>query len=695
VKILNKLDTTKGIALVGFLVVLAILVGVVSSGTMFGPVFYGIAAAGLVFQLFLVFRGTGRRIHTVKLQNERLEKELELAKGLLQTVEHASNANVKNAESLMGSVRTINNIAGSVSKARAVQAGMQNVVNEISNVVLTHSGAAPKKRVSPATPEPALPATPKGSESSQQESRESSFGKEWQLKKNLILPYAAKLENDQFFRAQVPLLSQLRAAVILDPFSWGSIAPELDARPVTPTNWFEVFEEFQPEVFLCESAWQGVPGESKPWKARVYGSKNFSYENRAELFAILEYCEQHYIPTIFWNKEDPTHFTDRVNDFVDTAKRFDYIFTTAAEMVPNYVERTGKNNAACMPFAVQPRIFNALDRARQGETDDVIFAGSWYKTHSERQEVQAEILDGIVSAGYDLRIYDRYSGKSTEQFGYPERYSKYINPAVPFEKTADLYRANRYGISINTVTTSPTMLARRAFEMVAAGCTVITNRTQATEFFFGERILQLDRHEKITREKMESATESRLELLNRVLAHDTYEARLSQAMKHVGLNLAANSHGVTVLLRVSRLHEIEDAVRRSQGLSELVRQVVVLVDKNVEPHMVQEFYKHATLTGASAVSEKYWRENGIDPQTVFEWPSVFVSNPAAIRETNGESLKRALNHLVYSPNPVVAEEQQSWPQTKLREQGVNCVMWAKDATYLIEHGFEAGVVTVV
>ena len=71
-KILNKLDTTKGIALVGFLVVLAILVGVVSSGTMFGPVFYGIAAAGLVFQLFLVFRGTGRRIHTVKLQNERL-----------------------------------------------------------------------------------------------------------------------------------------------------------------------------------------------------------------------------------------------------------------------------------------------------------------------------------------------------------------------------------------------------------------------------------------------------------------------------------------------------------------------------------------------------------------------------------------------------------------------------------------------
>ena len=47
-KILNKLDTTKGIALVGFLVVLAILVGVVSSGTMFGPVFYGIAAAGII-----------------------------------------------------------------------------------------------------------------------------------------------------------------------------------------------------------------------------------------------------------------------------------------------------------------------------------------------------------------------------------------------------------------------------------------------------------------------------------------------------------------------------------------------------------------------------------------------------------------------------------------------------------------------
>lgn len=696
-KTLNKLDNTKGIAAVGLAEALLIGVAIFSSGELWRKCLFLLAAIGAVFFLFLVFRGTGRRIHNTRLQNREMQKSISDLGDSLKTVETLAKEISANTAAFKGTVRTINNIAGSVSKARAVQAGMQNAIAGLSNaepsaMQATKSNTAEESK--PATNRmPKAPALAKSPTSVEETAQR--FGKQWQLKKDLILPYSAELDNRDFFKPRFSLLSGLKAVVILDPFSWGSISPEIDARPVTPGNWFEVFEEHQPDIFLCESAWQGMPGDESPWKARIYGSVNFKYENRSELLAILEYCSQKGIPTIFWNKEDPTHFTDRVNDFVDTAKRFDYIWTTAGEMVPEYFKLTGKRNAECMPFGVQPRLFNALDREHSDGENQVVFAGSWYKNHSERQEIQGEILNSVLDSGLNLKIYDRYSGRSTEQFGYPAKYADRIQPAVPYEKTADLYRTNQYGISINTVTSSPTMLARRAFEMAATGCTIITNRTRATEHFFGDEIVQLDRPARVVPELLHDRAERRLKVLNRVLKADTYEARLQKALKQIGISVETDTAGVCVMIRLRLLEDVEPSVRHARKLGPIARQIVILVDASVEPHTIQEFYKAASLKGAVAISEKYWQENGLDPKSVFELPFVFVATEESIRLAKSETIQRALMHATYSSNPVFAEDLPVWPKTSIKHHGVNCVMKTCDVVYEIEHGFETGVVTVV
>lgn len=73
------------------------------------------------------------------------------------------------------------------------------------------------------------------------------------------------------------------------------------------------------------------------------------------------------------------------------------------------------------------------------------------------------IFDQILDAGMDLRIFDRFWGSEDELHHFPERYRPFTNPAVPHSKIADAYKSTTLGLNINTVTSSPTMFARRIF----------------------------------------------------------------------------------------------------------------------------------------------------------------------------------------------------------------------------------------
>ena len=72
---------------------------------------------------------------------------------------------------------------------------------------------------------------------------------------------------------------------------------------------------------------------------------------RTGLQALVQHCRDAGVPTVFWNKEDPPHF----EDFLDTARLFDHVFTTDAECVPAYRERLGHDRVGVLPFAVPDR----------------------------------------------------------------------------------------------------------------------------------------------------------------------------------------------------------------------------------------------------------------------------------------------------------------------------------------------------
>src|SRR5699024_9558730 len=120
-------------------------------------------------------------------------------------------------------------------------------------------------------------------------------------------------------------------AVILDDFSMLAWSYEFETVAVTPGSWREQLAEAPVDLLLVESAWHG---NKDAWQYQLTGSKAPS-EPLRELVA---HCREQGVPTVFWNKEDPPHF----EDFLDTARLFDQVFTTDATLLPRSEEHTSE-----------------------------------------------------------------------------------------------------------------------------------------------------------------------------------------------------------------------------------------------------------------------------------------------------------------------------------------------------------------
>lgn len=301
-------------------------------------------------------------------------------------------------------------------------------------------------------------------------------------------------------------LADLKIAFVCDEMTYCDFAPECRAFFVTPHNWLEVFEKERPDLFFCEAAWSGIDAFPNSWRGKIYRSDRIRFENRRDLLNILAYCKEHGIPTAFWNKEDPTFFGNQRYDFVDTALRFDYIFTTAQECVPEY-RRLGHSQVEVLLFGFSPRLFHPA--AAPGSSKRAVFAGSWYSDQPQRCQDMQRVFDMVLSAGLELVIYDRHSSSANPLHQFPARYRPYVRPAVPFEQLGRVLGEARFAININTVRDSGTMFARRVFELMACGLVIISNESKALRAMFGRRIwfvdepFDLSRADEICRENLE------------------------------------------------------------------------------------------------------------------------------------------------------------------------------------------------
>lgn len=374
-------------------------------------------------------------------------------------------------------------------------------------------------------------------------------------------------------------LRDIKVALIADQFTYDSYKYEFNAITINPDDWEEKFKTEKPDIFLCESAWDGhnFEGLYGPWREKIYQKLN-EKENRTILFEILEYCRKNSIPTVFWNKEDPPHYKDHRLSYADTASRFDYIFTTSANCIKHYKKDFNHPHVYSLMFAGQPRLFNPLNMS--GETiEDVVFAGSYYEDKPERARLMDDIFDRLIAEGVNLRIYDRQHFKNWGN--YPERFQAYTLPPIDYKDTADIYKKMKWGLNFNIVTDSETMFARRVFELALSNVYIITNYSLGVCKIFDDNIFVFDREEGIPDFTKDYETE-RMNNLYNVLENHTYKNRWKQVLDTIGFEYRQDPEDIAVIYRLDDESEMDAIINDFNSIDYPEKTLNIIADESLK-----------------------------------------------------------------------------------------------------------------
>lgn len=286
--------------------------------------------------------------------------------------------------------------------------------------------------------------------------------------------------------------SPVKIGMICDQMTLDDFSQECSVIPITPWNWRAVLTEHPPDFLLCESAWQGPVKFENCWRGQIYRNHKVRFENRRVLLSILDACRDNNIPTVFWNKEDPVFWGDQQHDFVDTALRFDFIFTTAEECISRY-QALGHSQVHLLQFGFSPQLFNPVGTGKMRQ--EAFFAGSWYQDRPERCQDQEALFDYVEKQKIPYTIFDRNSGLQGTENTFPQKYREHVRPAVPFAELSQLSKQYLYALNINTVKDSSTMFARRVYEMMAENHIIISNRSKGMEQEFPGTVWYCDQIE--------------------------------------------------------------------------------------------------------------------------------------------------------------------------------------------------------
>lgn len=284
-----------------------------------------------------------------------------------------------------------------------------------------------------------------------------------------------KDEKTAFFKTECDSLKKLKVAAIMDAFTLGNFRTECDLLEVTGDNWYNELEQFKPDLFFLESAWEG---KNKSWYKKIAnGSK--------ELYDLTTYCHTKGIPVIFWNKEDPV-YTDV---FMSAASCADYVFTTDFDCVERYKRTLQHNNVYMLHFSAQPLVHNPVEM--HDRKDKFCFAGAYYHRYKDRSRVFDAFADAFEK-GKGLEIFDRNLGSARPEHAFPQRYNKMIVGTLKPDDIHIAYKGYNYGINMNSVSQSQTMFARRVYELLASNTVSVGNYSRGVKNLFGDLTVATD-----------------------------------------------------------------------------------------------------------------------------------------------------------------------------------------------------------
>lgn len=368
-----------------------------------------------------------------------------------------------------------------------------------------------------------------------------------------------------------PRRQDVRAAVILDNFSALCFDYEWDSVYVTPNNWHEQLADCSIDLLFVESAWAGNSGA---WKYQITGEGGPG----KPLTDLVAWCRGQGIPTVFWSKEDPPHY----DDFLPAAKLFDFVFTSDVAKVDDYRRDLGHENVGVLSFAAQPSIHNPIRPKYGWHARDVAFAGMYFAhKYPERAEQMDLLLGGAIEASRSmsngLEIFSRQLG-GNPSYQFPDPFSKHVVASLPYEQMLSAYKAYKVFLNVNSVTSSPSMCARRIFEITASGTPVVTTRSKAVEEFFPNGEVKIVDSKPQASEVIKGLVRSP-ELGDRLVhrgqrniwSNHTYAHRVSEVLSAAVPKKATprTASSVSVLISTFRPHQLEHVFRTvsSQGAS--------------------------------------------------------------------------------------------------------------------------------
>ncbi|MDU2587502.1 MAG: glycosyltransferase [Corynebacterium sp.] len=392
---------------------------------------------------------------------------------------------------------------------------------------------------------------------------------------------------------------ELRVGVIMDEFSLLAWGEEFTIVPILPGDESKLqSQEF--DLFLVESAWNGNGGA---WKYQLTGSSAPS----TALSVIVEKCKQLGIPTAFWNKEDPPHF----EEFLDTARLFDFVFTSDVNLVGAYKQALGHDRVWPLSFAAQPTIHNPIRTDMPNyQKGDVAFAGMYFAhKYPERREQMELLLGGAMDASGHLedglRIFSRFEGRD-ERYLFPQPFSQRVVGSLPYRKMISAYKNFKVFLNVNSVVDSPSMCSRRVFELLASGTPVVSTWSKALEKTFpSTELVLVDSREEATLSirALVNSPELRDRLVHRaqrrIWRSHTYTTRAMEILERVSpsefgsLKTRPKVSVICSTVREGQLKHVFEQVGRQSGVD--VELVLVLHGIQVGDQEIANFAEEARV----------------------------------------------------------------------------------------------------
>lgn len=266
-----------------------------------------------------------------------------------------------------------------------------------------------------------------------------------------------------------------KCLTILDEISDLNWSTDFTCTRLKRATAFQQIAEENHDFVLIESAWLGCDSD---W-IYAFTSPGLEHAHSQTLVGALERLRaESNRPIVMINKEDPLHF----EKFLPVMKYADHIFTTDAEMVAHYKDQTDALTVTSLPFSANMAITNPVGRVHEPQ-EDLCFAGSYYSGgYEERARQMNYMLEPIIDARG--AIYDRQSFLDDSIYYFPERFRPFIRSSVPFKDMVALYRRFKVFLNVNTIVSSPTMMSRRVYELLASGTPVVSAPSRALEEHF-------------------------------------------------------------------------------------------------------------------------------------------------------------------------------------------------------------------